>query len=142
MGHGRQKQSVINGLKVIGERKNPHSSKGRFAQATAERLQAFVKARTAEKIGDMFRARVYHGCAAAIKKEAESLRPQQYAVRICSNGDVIHGIQIPRNAQLETSCVGALCEKYCHLPGVIEACSSYHEGNIIKFRVQTFLGVD
>ena len=103
MGHGRQKQSVIDGLKVIGERKNPHSSKGHFAQATVERLQAVVKAQAFKKKGDMHRARVYHGRAAAIKKEAESLRPQQYAVRICSNSDVIHGIQIPRNVQLETS---------------------------------------
>ena len=49
MGHGCQKQSVVDGLKMNGERNNPHSSKGRYAQATVERLQAVVKARAYEK---------------------------------------------------------------------------------------------
>ena len=49
MGHGRQKQAAVDGLKMNGERNNPHSSKGRYAQATVERLQAVVKARAFEK---------------------------------------------------------------------------------------------
>ena len=142
MGHGCQKQSVVDGLKMNGERNNPHSSKGRYAQATVERLQAVVKARAYEKKGDKLWASVYRGRAAAIKKEAESLRPEQYAVRICSNGDILHGICIPRNVEMETSSVRALREKYGHLPGILKTCSNYHKSDIVKFRVQTFLGVD
>ena len=142
MGHGRQKQASVDELRMSGELNNPHSSKGRYAQATVERLQAVIKARAYEKKGDKLRASVYRGRAAAIKKEAESLRPEQYAVRICSNGDIIHGVRIPRNVEMETSSVRALREKYGHLPGVLEMCSNYRESDIVKFRVQTFLGVD
>ena len=68
MGHGRQKQAAVDGLKMNGERNNPHSSKGHYAQATVERLQAVVKACAYKKKGDKLWASVYHGRAAAIKK--------------------------------------------------------------------------
>ena len=142
MGHGRQKQASVVELRTSGELNNPHSSKGRYAQATAERLRAVVKARAYEKKGDKLRASVYRGWAEAIKREAESLRPERYAVRICSNGDIVHGVRVPKKMKMETSSVGALREKYGHLPGLLETCSNYRESDIVKFRVQTFLGVD